>query len=250
MKPLGKIPQNIKSDTILSAVGENIILADENYDIIWLNPAAVSLLRNLTDSYGVERVEDLIGMNMDKFHKNPARQQAVMEKLESSHRARINIKDKVTTDIVIDPIHHGNGKIAGYVVMLMDVTSKAQEEEKQNQIIQELSVPLFEIWDRTLALPLIGKLDMDRFDLVLTKLMDECKEKRAYYVVIDLSGVRDWDGQIAYQLERIISGLDLMGTTCMIAGISPKLARQLSHFERKVPVFPTMKAATRFIISS
>lgn len=249
MEPIGKIPSNLEASRILTAIGENIIIADTEYNILWLNPAAVKLLSQLIVPYGVARVEDLIGMNMNAFHRKPDRQQRVMATLTESHRARITIKDKVVTDIVIDPVWNKQGEIACYIVMLMDVTSKAMEEERKAQLIDELSFPLLKIWDNALALPLVGTLDMDRFNLILTKLLKECKEHRAFYVVVDLSGLNDWHSQISYQLERMISGLELMGTTCLIAGVKPELAQQLQYFAGKVPVFSSTKAATKYIIS-
>lgn len=250
MKALGEIPVELKVENILSAIGENLILADVNYNIVWLNPAAVQLLSQLIKPYGIKNIEDLIGMNMDAFHEKPVRQRAIMDRLEKSHRTRINIRDRVVTDIVIDPIWKTEKEIAGYVVMLMDVTVKAQEEEKREQLIEELSVPVMQIWDHALALPLRGSLDEERFDLILSKLLNECKEQHAYYVVVDLSGVKKGHDQITYQLDRMISALELMGTSCLIAGVQPILAEQLFHFTRKVPFFPNVKAATKYIISA
>ena len=51
-------------------------------------------------------------------------------RFENGHRARINIKNKFIADIVITPIksiQDQNQKIEGYMVMLMDVTSQADE---------------------------------------------------------------------------------------------------------------------------
>lgn len=249
MKSIGTIPPYINGEFILEAIGENIILADRQYNVVWMNPAAVRLLSQITSSYGIEKVEDLIGINMSHFHRKPEYQAKLMEELEESHRARIHIKDKVVTDIVINPIRNKAGDITGYVVMLMDVTSKVEEEKKRERLIHELSVPFLHIWDNALALPLTGSLNMERFDLILTKLLEECQKQRAYFAVIDLSGISEWHEQFSYQLDRMITGLAMMGTDCLMVGVRPDLARQLSEFATKVPTFSTMKAATQHIIS-
>ncbi|SFC94760.1 hypothetical protein SAMN05443252_10987 [Bacillus sp. OV322] len=46
--------------------------------------------------------------------------------------------------------------------MLMDVTTKADEEKKKEQLIRDLSVPILTIWEKTIVLPLVGDLDLDR----------------------------------------------------------------------------------------
>ncbi|SDJ69330.1 STAS domain-containing protein [Sediminibacillus albus] len=249
MKSLGEVPANISSCEVLQVIGENIILADKDYNVVWLNPAAVNLLSGLVDDYGLENVEQFVGLNMSFFHSRPAYQQAIMERLENSHRSRIIIKDKIVTDIVINPIKNEQNAILGYVVLLLDVTTKAQEEERKEKLINELSVPLLHIWDNAIAVPLAGPMNVERFDYILASLLDKCKANEALYAAIDLSGVTEWHEEIANQIDRMINGLSLMGTSCIIVGIKPELAKRLGSYAYEVPIFSTMKAAIKFIIS-
>ncbi|MFC7371368.1 hypothetical protein ACFQPF_06750 [Fictibacillus iocasae] len=113
---------------VLDSIGENIIIADKSFTIRWMNAYAARLFEVVVPLYGLSSPEDLIGMSMDRFHKQPSYQQHIMENLTEGHRARIKIKDRFVADIVVTTIKNEINEIEGYVVMLMDVTTKAEEE--------------------------------------------------------------------------------------------------------------------------
>ncbi|MCP8615419.1 STAS domain-containing protein [Salirhabdus salicampi] len=248
MKSLGKFPEFMSEVTVLNAINENIILADKAYNVIWLNEAAVQLMEHVVPLFNIDHVEDLIGVNMGHFHRKPAYQKSIMDNLTTTHSSRINIKDTYIADIIINPVKV-EGEIKGYVVLLMDITTKAQEDERKEQLISELSVPILHIWENALAVPLIGPLDEKRLDKVIYKILNECKSRKADYVAIDLNGVTEWTEEIRYQLERMVQALKVMGADPLIVGIKPQLAKHLHGFSDQEQFFTSTKAATEYIIS-
>ncbi|PKR77671.1 RsbR, positive regulator of sigma-B [Halalkalibacillus sediminis] len=248
MYSLGTLPSFVKEEKLLNAIGENIIFADENYDIVWLNSSAVNLLKKVISLFDVDSVEDIIGISMDHFHKEPAYQRELMDPLTTSHKARINIKDTYITDIVINPIKD-NDEVKGYVVMLMDVTTKAQEEERKENLIKELSVPVMDIWEKTVAVPLVGTFSNKRIDFVILKLLNVCKEKDTDYLLLDVSGVTELIEKTGSQLEKMITALNTMGTEVIIVGISPKLAIHLKNYSFNAKFISSTKEATKYIMA-
>ncbi|HAQ07215.1 MAG TPA: RsbR, positive regulator of sigma-B, partial [Bacillus bacterium] len=44
MKALGSLPDIVPAANILESIGENILIADLNYNVVWINPIAAKLL--------------------------------------------------------------------------------------------------------------------------------------------------------------------------------------------------------------
>ena len=249
MTAIGTIPENIKLLSALDYIGETIIIADNSYTIRWMNTEACKLLAEIAPLYGIKDCQEMIGMNMDLFHQYPAHQNKVMDNLTEVHRSRITIKNEFVTDIVITPIKNEQEIIEGYIVMLMDVTTQAEEQKRNEKLIKELSIPILNIWDRTIALPLIGEFDKDRSDRLIATVLTECAEKGIEYVLVDLSGLTEFESQIRYQIEMLTDSLSLLGATCILVGINPKLAMSIVKLESRTRTFSSAHDGLRYIIN-
>lgn len=248
MPAIGKIPENIILLNALDVIGETIIIADSSCTIRWMNTEACRLMGEIAPLYGMSDCETMIGMSMDAFHENPQHQKRVMENLTGVHRTRITIRNQVMTDIVITPIMGNGDEPEGYIVMLMDVTMQAEEQKRSAQLIKELSIPILNIWDKTIALPLIGEFDRSRTDQLIATVLMECSEKKIEYVLIDLSGIKEFENQIRYQIQMMTDTLNLIGATCILVGISPKLAMSIVQLDNKTPIFSTAHEGLKYII--
>ncbi len=250
MKSHGILPANITSEELLNTIGENVIVSDKDFNIVWVNGSAIKLLSRLAPLYDLEEANDFLGKKMDEFHAIPSYQQRLMKNLKRSHKKRISIKNEYIADIVINPIKNSENDIAGYIVLLLDVTTKAQEDERKEQLIQQLSVPMLHIWDNIMAVPLIGDISQDRFETILSRLLDECSKREGNYVLLDLSQVTELTGGLNVQINKIGSCLRLMGTECVIVGISPKLSYQMVKTEQafNYTTFFSLKEAIKYIL--
>ncbi|MBT2570605.1 STAS domain-containing protein [Planococcus sp. ISL-110] len=249
MPAIGKIPENIFLLNALDVIGETIIIADSSHTIRWMNSEACRLMSEIAPLYGMPDCEAMIGMNMDDFHERPQHQKQVMQKLTGVHRTRITIRDQVMTDIVVTPIMDSkNNEPEGYIVMLMDVTMQAEEQKRSAQLIKELSIPILNIWDKTIALPLIGDFDRNRTDQLIATVLMECSEKKIEYVLIDLSGIKEFEDQVRYQIQMMTDTLNLIGATCILVGISPKLAMSIVQLDNKTPIFSTAHEGLKYIM--
>lgn len=248
MSAIGKIPENILLLNALDVIGETIIIADSSYIIRWMNSEACRLLNEVAPLYGMTDCEAMIGKSMDAFHENPQYQKQLMKKLTDTHRTRITIRNKVMADIVITPIMSNSSEPEGYIVMLMDVTMQAEEQERSAKLIEKLSIPILNIWDKTIALPLIGNFDRNRTNQLIATVLMECSEKQIEYVLIDLSGITEFENQVRYQIQMMNDTLNLIGTSCILVGISPKLALSIVQLDSKTPIFSTAHEGLKHII--
>ncbi|MDI2587928.1 RsbR, positive regulator of sigma-B [Psychrobacillus sp. NEAU-3TGS] len=221
------LPINITGTDALNSIGENIIIADINYNIIWLNAYARKSLNSIAPWYDLSNSDDFIGMNMDFFHKEPSHQRQVMSEIKNGHKARINIKNNFIADIVITPIksiRNQNQEIEGYMVMLMDVTSEADEARRLEDKVSELSTPILHIWDNTIALTLVGEFDVVRGETLIPIVLEECISKGIEFVMVSLSGIGNFDDSVRQILQKLHDCLRLLGVQCIIVGIKPELA--------------------------
>ena len=240
MKALGSLPDIVPAANILESIGENILIADLNYNVVWINPIAAKLLSQVAPLFGLEKAEDVIGKNMSFFHKAPARQEYIMDTLTTTHKARIHIKEKFVTDIIITPVY-AEHDIKAYIVMLMDVTTMAEEESRRDRQIKALSVPIMRIWNSAIAIPLFGDFDLDRGELLLTRVLQNAVDNRIRHVLVDVSGLTHWNAETGSYIKKLGDTLGMIGTECYIAGISPEAAMSFSAFDFKYPTFASIQ---------
>jgi anti-anti-sigma regulatory factor len=91
----------------------------------------------------------------------------------------------------------------------------------------EMSTPVTPIWEGILLLPLLGILDSQRTQDVMSKTLARIAESRAKVLVMDISGVSTMDTAVANQLLKITKATQLMGCETILSGLSPSIARTL-----------------------
>jgi len=108
---------------------------------------------------------------------------------------------------------------------------KAREEVimRQQQDLLELSTPVVKLWDRVLALPLIGTLDSQRTQVVMETLLQQIVQDGAEVAIIDITGVPTVDTLVAQHLLKTVTAARLMGADCIISGVRPSTAQTIVH---------------------
>jgi GAF domain-containing protein len=97
----------------------------------------------------------------------------------------------------------------------------------QERQLQELSTPLIPITSDVLVMPLIGTMDARRAGQVLELALAGATERRARAVILDLTGLRHADAEVAGALLRAASALRLLGTEAILTGMRAEIARTL-----------------------
>ena len=130
--------KNSDSLTLMAAkaMSANLMLADENLNIVYMNDAVIGLLREAEADLKKElpqfSVSRLLGTNIDIFHKNPSHQREMLRKLTSVHRATISIGLR-TFDLVATPLKDAGGNRAGFAVEWSDASKRLQNTLYQAQ---------------------------------------------------------------------------------------------------------------------
>ena len=101
------------------------------------------------------------------------------------------------------------------------------ELQQQNEALRELSTPIAQIWQGILLLPLVGFIDSHRAQEIMGNMLQQIAEKSAEVFILDISGVVTVDTAVANYLIKMTHAAKLMGTECIISGISPYVAQTM-----------------------
>lgn len=116
------------------------------------------------------------------------------------------------------------------LVLQMDVTalheSRVRIEEQAAQI-RVMSVPILDVGQGVLAVPLIGVLDEARSSELAGRLLPEITARRAAHVILDLTGVETLDAAGATSILKVARATELLGARPILTGIRPPLAELL-----------------------
>ena len=109
-----------------------------------------------------------------------------------------------------------------------ELEDKVETIERQRDAIRELSVPIIDVWDDVITLPLVGTFDTSRAVDVTEKLLRRVADTRVRWVILDLTGVVLVDTATAQHLLRISKAVRLLGARCILTGINEQIAATLA----------------------
>ncbi|WP_010172052.1 STAS domain-containing protein [Bacillus coahuilensis] len=248
---LGSIPKNFQCEDVLKNISETIILANKDFEIIWLNDAAKTKLQPLFTLYNLDSADQAIGLHMNFFHSNPTNQQEIMKRLSSSYRTRITIKEQYVAETVISPIYISDtSTIEGYILMLLDVTKEENQKQKQTKLIDELSTPILKLWDGILVFPIVGSLNEERSKKLVEVALNRIIKDRAEHILLDLSSLNTMDEVSIHYLYQLVDTIRLVGSEAYLVGITPELTLSLINKGYKWKTFMEAGQALLHIIQT
>jgi anti-anti-sigma regulatory factor len=116
---------------------------------------------------------------------------------------------------------------AGLAETDAELQAKVALVDQQRRAILALSVPIIQVGERVLALPLIGGLDEERAALLTSRLLEEIVARRARSAIVDLTGIEAIDEAIAARLLRLAQAVRLLGAEVILTGVRGEAARAL-----------------------
>jgi rsbT co-antagonist protein RsbR len=125
-----------------------------------------------------------------------------------------------------------------------------ERERAQAETIQQLSVPLIDVWDGVLALPIVGTIDEARAMRMTESLLEAIVQNSTRYAILDMTGATAMDSSIATHLGDMVRATRLVGSECLVSGLGPALARTLAELDvpLSVKTFGSLRAALRHAI--
>lgn len=99
--------------------------------------------------------------------------------------------------------------------------------ERQAEAIRELAVPVIEVEDGIVALPVIGTIDAVRAQEIMQTLLQHVVATRSRHVILDLTGVAVVDTRTADYIAKVVGAVELVGARCVVSGLNPLIAQTL-----------------------
>jgi methyl-accepting chemotaxis protein len=111
----------------------NIIFADLEFKIQYLNPASIKTLKSL-QQYLPIRVDEMIGRSIDVFHKNPEHQRRLLADTRNlPHQANIKLGPE-TLSLLVSAIYDDKKNYLGPMVTWEVITEKVRTETEMARI--------------------------------------------------------------------------------------------------------------------
>ncbi|EAQ64637.1 methyl-accepting chemotaxis protein [Marinomonas sp. MED121] len=117
----------------LNCTTTNIMIADADRNICYMNDSVISMLQESESDLRAVlphfNVATVLGSNIDIFHANPAHQQNLLEKLQTSYTSQIKVGRRHYR-LIANPIVSEEGTRLGSVVEWLDRTLEVEAEEE------------------------------------------------------------------------------------------------------------------------
>lgn len=149
---------------------------------------------------------------------------------------------RVLIEIHGAPIYDAEGRIAYGMVSFTDITLRRRAEqairesalqqqviEAQQAALRELSTPLMPIAEGVVVMPIIGSIDSRRAQQIMETLLEGIAAHSADIAILDITGVRVVDTQVAGALVRAAQAARMLGARVVLSGISAEIAQTLVH---------------------
>ncbi|MBI5926032.1 MAG: PAS domain-containing protein [Aquabacterium sp.] len=126
----------------LDVAATNMMVADADYNIIYANASLNEMLKVAEADIrkDLPRFDSsrLLGTNIDEFHKNPAHQRGLLDRLNQTHNTRLTVGGR-RFDLILNPIKGEDGKRLGVVVEWKDMTDILAAQEREQKLAAENS---------------------------------------------------------------------------------------------------------------
>ena len=125
--------ENLRVRRALDRVATNTMIADSSNNIIYMNDAVLSMMKiaesDLRKDLPNFNSNNLVGQNIDVFHKNPAHQRNMLAKLSDTYSTEIQVGGR-TFGLVANPIFTPENERIGTVVEWEDRTAEVAIEKE------------------------------------------------------------------------------------------------------------------------
>ncbi|MEH7884360.1 STAS domain-containing protein [Bacillus sp. JJ1609] len=99
----------------------------------------------------------------------------------------------------------------------------------QRKLVEHLSVPIIPISTSVAVLPLIGMIDEYRMQIIEEKVLMDISRLKVQTLIMDLSGIADMEMNVIDHFQKVLNGINMMGSKAVITGMRPELVRRMIH---------------------
>jgi len=139
--------ENLRIKIALDNVGANVMIADNQRKIIYINKAATQLMQDAESAIREQlpnfTASKLLGETIDVFHKNPDHQAGILAKFQNTATTTIEIGGRIM-EVSANPVINERGERLGAVAEWKDRTLEVATEKEIANIINAIAGGNFE----------------------------------------------------------------------------------------------------------
>ena len=219
--------EQAKKDAMIENSPVNIILADKDLNITYVNPATVKNLQPLAQHLPVP-IDQVVGSNIDIFHKDPSYQRGILSNPQRNlpHQANIKLGDE-TLDLLVSAIHDNNGEYIGPMVTWETITEKLAMEANTKTMMEESKAQAKELQDKVNALlPVVQAAADGDLTQQVTVEGDDALGQLGTGINTMITGLKDVIGQILEAAKQFAEGAKVVseGSTSLSDGAQSQSA--------------------------
>jgi methyl-accepting chemotaxis protein len=130
--------ENLRIRIALDNVSTGVMIADNQRNIIYVNKSVHTVLKNA--EAGIRQqlpnfsADNLVGQNIDAFHKNPAHQAKLLAEFTSAAVAKLTVGDRHMT-VTANPVITAEGERVGAVAEWADRTQEVNAEAELKALL-------------------------------------------------------------------------------------------------------------------
>jgi len=140
---------------------------------------------------------------------------------------------KFWANVIITALRDESGKVIGFGKVTRDLSERKQAEEQIRQqsreILEMATVPVVQVWEGILLVPLIGVLDSERSQQLMERLLERITETGSPVALVDITGVPAIDTKTAQHLVETVKAVRFVGADVVLTGVRPAIAQTLVH---------------------
>ncbi|WP_459061977.1 methyl-accepting chemotaxis protein [Stenotrophomonas sp. PSU-St15] len=130
--------ESLRIRSALDDVTTNVMIADRDRNIVFVNRPLQKMLAaaeaDLRRDLPQFSAADLLGRNIDIFHRNPAHQATLLDRLTGTYRTQIRVGGRAL-QLIVNPIIGDDEQRQGFVVEWADRTAEIEVEEELGHIV-------------------------------------------------------------------------------------------------------------------
>jgi PAS domain S-box-containing protein len=255
--------QSEMSRELLQLLVDNV----RDYAIIFLDPEG----NVLTWNSAAQRLkgwtsEEIVGQHFSRFYlpEDVQKGKTEMELRVAAQEGRFEDegwrirKDgtRFWANVVITALRDKEGKLRGFGKVTRDLSERRLAEERikkqAHEIFEMAVVPVVQVWEGIVLVPLIGTLDSQRTEQLMERLLKRVAETGSSVALLDITGVPTIDTQTAQHLIETVSAVRLLGAEVVLTGVRPAIAQALVHLGidlSNVTTRPSLAGGLRMALS-
>lgn len=120
---------------------------------------------------------------------------------------------------------------------------KDQLLQSQQELIQDLTLPIIPLTGHMSILPLIGTVDDNRLETIRQKIFEQISQLKINIIIIDLSGVAPMELSVLNSFAKILDGIKMMGCKSIITGTRPDMVNSMIKLDVSLSTLADIKGS-------